>query len=432
MAVALKKYLDERGGKITDPAGAYNYLEHHMVKNALPHFSQTHENARKNQTPISGPTLELVRRKQAILKALAMAHGTKKLLERCRFTAEAREMQRQVKNAERCERRTAAETLAEKAEIAAAKGDTRQLFRLTRKMAPPQRLPTQTVRQCCPKTGAPGERCWTQDEELDARTHALEFFFEGTAGESPEITVDDPKEQITATTEISAGPFAAVDFVRAVKGLPNGKAGPNIVKNEGERLASGATAVVWKFYLPVITAFCAKVWNASWQMKPTSPALKTSEIAFLAKAKKDAADPLNSWRTISLLAHGGKAMMRCIWRQILPNVAPKISEAQFGGVPGRGTREAVLVATGIIARFHKATKGPGKSRSPPMYLAAVLFDLEKAFDKVDRSTAFATLAAKAQMAGLDMYLEEMHNGTYYKIRDRSSRRGCARARWRDR
>ena len=54
-----------------------------------------------------------------------------------------------------------------------------------------------------------------------------------------------------------------------------------------------------------------------------------------------------------------------------------------------------------------------------MYLAAVLFDLEKAFDKVDRTTAFAALAAKAQTAGLGMYLEEMHKGTYYKIRDRS-------------
>ena len=85
-------------------------------------------------------------------------------------------------------------------------------------------------------------------------------------------------------------------------------------------------------------------------MKEVSPALKTSEIAFLGKAKKDAADPVNGWRTIGLLAHGGKATMRCIWRQILPKVAPKISEAQFGGVPGKGTREAVLVATEIIAR----------------------------------------------------------------------------------
>ena len=167
---------------------------------------------------------------------------------------------------------------------------------------------------------------------------------------------------------------SAADVVRAVKGLPNYKAGPNIVKNEGERLASGATAEVWKFYLPAITTFCVKVWNACWQRKKVSPTLKTSEIAFLSKAKKDAADPVNGWRTISLLAHGGKAMMRCIWRQILPKVAPNISEAQFGGVPGKGTREAVLVATEIIARFHKATKGSGKCRRPPMYLAAILFE----------------------------------------------------------
>ena len=82
--------------------------------------------------------------------------------------------------------------------------------------------------------------------------------------------------------------------------------------------------------------------------------------------------------------------MRCIWRQILPKVAPKISEAQFGAAPGKGTREAVLVATEIIARFHKATKGPGKSRNPPMCQAAVLFDLEMAFDKEDRPTAFCS------------------------------------------
>ena len=99
-------------------------IQHHMVKSALPHFSQKHESARKNQTPFSGPTLMLVRKKQVILKALAIARGNTKFLERCRLSAEAREMQRQVKNAVRRERRVAAEALAEEAEIAAAKGDT--------------------------------------------------------------------------------------------------------------------------------------------------------------------------------------------------------------------------------------------------------------------------------------------------------------------
>ena len=185
MAVALKKYLDERGGKITDPAGAHNYLEHHMVKNALPHFSQKHENARKNQTPISGPTLELVRRKRTILKAMAMARGTTKFLERCRLCAEAREMQKQFKNAVRCETRAAAEALAEKAEIAAAKGDTRELFRLTRKMAPPKRLPTQTVRQCCPKTGALGERCWDTRRRIGCQNPRTGIYFRRDRGREP-------------------------------------------------------------------------------------------------------------------------------------------------------------------------------------------------------------------------------------------------------
>ena len=138
------------------------------------------------------------------------------------------------------------------------------------------------------------------------------IFSMGPRGESPEIMVDDPKEQTTVTTEGPEGPFVAADVVQAVKGLPNYKASPKIVMNEGVRLASGATAEVWKFHLPVITAFCTKVWNASWHMKVTSPALKTSETAFLGKAMKDAADSVNGSRTISLLTHGGKAMMRCI------------------------------------------------------------------------------------------------------------------------
>ena len=203
--------------------------------------SETRECKKKPDTILRPHSDMLVRKKQAILKALATARGNTKFLERCRLSAEAREMQRQVKNAVRRERRAAAEALAEKAEIAAAKGDTRELFRLTRKMAPLEGLPTQTVRQCCPNTGALAERCWTQDEELDARTHALEYIFEGAAGESPEIMVDDPKDLFPEATEIPVGPFAAADVVMAVKGLPNYEAGPNIFKNEGEKLASGST-----------------------------------------------------------------------------------------------------------------------------------------------------------------------------------------------
>ena len=185
---------------------------------------------------------------------------------------------------------------------------------------------------------------------------------------------------------------------------------------------------------------CESPGTASWQMKATNPALKTSEIAFLGKAKTDAADPVNGWRTISLLAHGGKAMMRCIWRQILPKVAPKILEAQFGGVPGKGTREAVLVATEIIARFHKATKGSGKSRRPPMYLAAVLFDLVKAFDKVGWTHSLRS-PGRQSTDGRTGHVPRGDAQRHLLLNQGSQRadpetgldleRVCARARWRD-
>ena len=50
-------------------------------------------------------------------------------------------------------------------------------------------------------------------------------------------------------------------------------------------------------------------------------------------------------------------------------------------------------------------------------LAAVLFDLEKAFDKVDRARAFEVLAQKAGCIGLKLMMEEMHDGTCFMLKD---------------
>ena len=185
MTLTQKKYLDERKGRITDLTEAYNYLEHHMDKNVLPHFRRTRERARKNQTSISVNNLELMRKKQTILKFLTMSHDTKKFLMRYRLFTRAREMHRQNKNVFQYERRVTAEDLVEKTEIAAGKDDTRELFSLTRKIAPSKRPPTQTKRHCCPTIAVLDERYWTQDEESDVRTHALEYIFEETADEIP-------------------------------------------------------------------------------------------------------------------------------------------------------------------------------------------------------------------------------------------------------
>ena len=86
-------------------------------------------------------------------------------------------------------------------------------------------------------------------------------------------------------------------------------------------------------------------------------------------------------------------------RQFLPILAP--TKAQFGRVPGKGTREAVLVATEIIARFHKATKGP-EGAAIYRCTGSSALRIGEGFRQVDGPTAFAALSPKAQMTGLDM------------------------------
>ena len=38
------------------------------------------------------------------------------------------------------------------------------------------------MRQCNAETGALGDKCWTAEEELEARSNALAFIFKGEVG----------------------------------------------------------------------------------------------------------------------------------------------------------------------------------------------------------------------------------------------------------
>ena len=57
-------------------------------------------------------------------------------------------------------------------------------------------------------------------------------------------------------------------------------------------------------------------------------------------------------------------------------------QTQFGALPLRGTREGILLVTDILRRFRKRKGQKGVHR-----IAAILFDLEKAFDKIPRAPA---------------------------------------------
>jgi len=97
--------------------------------------------------------------------------------------------------------------------------------------------------------------------------------------------------------------------------------------------------------------------------------------------KKATADKCNEFRTISLMAHAAKILVKIICTRIESIVEKELSDDQFGFRRNKGTREATLSLRILIEKqieFNKDT-----------FIAFI--DLKKAFDKVPWKGLFYTL-----------------------------------------
>ncbi|VVC32502.1 Reverse transcriptase domain [Cinara cedri] len=97
--------------------------------------------------------------------------------------------------------------------------------------------------------------------------------------------------------------------------------------------------------------------------------------------KKATADKCNEFRTISLMAHAAKILVKIICTRIESIVEKELGDDQFRFRRNKGTREAILSLRLLIEKqieFNKDT-----------FIAFI--DLEKAFDKVPWKGLFYTL-----------------------------------------
>lgn len=94
--------------------------------------------------------------------------------------------------------------------------------------------------------------------------------------------------------------------------------------------------------------------------------------AMIPLEKKPKATKCSDFRTISLISHAAKIMLRILNRRLRAKMEEVVSEEQFGFRQGRGTRDAVGLLKSIIQRSLDVNK--------TVYVGFV--DLEKAFDRV--------------------------------------------------
>ena len=156
---------------------------------------------------------------------------------------------------------------------------------------------------------------------------------------------------------------------RAIKRLPNNKA-PGTDAIQAELIKAGGEPIVDFF-----TTLCNKVitenkWPKEW-----------TQTVFIPIPKVSGAKRCDEHRTISLINHSSKILLRILLTRMQPQAEEEINETQMGFRTGVGTRDQIFNLR-IIAE---------KARENNIKLHLAFIDYSKAFDSVQHSKLWKIL-----------------------------------------
>ena len=120
--------------------------------------------------------------------------------------------------------------------------------------------------------------------------------------------------------------------------------------------------------IKAITDLCNKIW-CNTGVIPSD----LNDSIFVRLPKKAKATDCNKYRTLSLISHVLKVLLRVILLQNRSMIEKEISETQSGLISGKGTREGIFIMRMICERYLDVNKK----------VFACFIDYEKAFDRVN-------------------------------------------------
>jgi hypothetical protein len=204
----------------------------------------------------------------------------------------------------------------------------------------------------------------TEEDKILGRwtEYCSELYTQGTEGDPTTLqSPDQPEEPLL--------PILRDEIVDAVKSLKTGKA-PGVDNVAAELLIAGGDPVI-----DVLHTVCNHTWKTGeWPTNWTKSLIITIP-------KKGSMKQCGNYRTISLISHASKVMLRVILNRLQPQVEHIISEEQAGFRKGRSTVEQIFNLNILSQKY--------KQHQEDLY--HVFIDYRRAFDRVWHAALIATM-----------------------------------------
>lgn len=206
--------------------------------------------------------------------------------------------------------------------------------------------------------------CLTEEEEIMKRwtEYCTELYNHQTTGDN---TILD----VPPSTDTDHLPILKSEIEEAIKTLKKRKS-PGVDNITSELVQAGGVSMVDQLH-----NICNRIWSTGTWPTPWTKSL------IITIPKKGNLQKCNNYRTISLICHPSKVLLRIILNRLKPYAENIIAEEQAGFRAGRSTTEQIFNLRILSEKYQEHDLG----------LYHVFIDFKKAFDRVWHDALLATM-----------------------------------------
>ena len=252
--------------------------------------------------------------------------------------------------------------------------NTKKAYQLVKELTNKKQMRTNTVLN---KNG----KCLTEHQDIVNRwtEYCSDLYNHNSSGDASVLNVPP-------ATDNEDYPILREEVEEAVKSLKKGKSA-GVDNIPAELVQAGGESMI-----TVLTAVCNKIWQTGeW---PTT----WTQSLIITLPKKGNLQLCQNYRTISLICHASKVMLRILLNRLKPQSEKIIAEEQAGFRPGRSTTEQIFNLRILCERYLQHQQD----------LYHVFVDFKKAFDRVWHEALWATMRFYNINAKLTQVLQNLY------------------------